>query len=90
MLAAQIVCGGVGLLALCLANIVQPKRVSMKVRIEVEIDDDSFQPMPGHEMARILRGVADEMDSRGQCTAKTLHDCNGNHVGDVCLLGDWE
>jgi hypothetical protein len=51
----------------------------MAFKLEAATDNEAFQSDPRHEMARILRAVADSLESGregGHCL-----DLNGNRVG---------
>lgn len=47
--------------------------------LNLDTGNDAFSDMPGDEVARILRAVADDVKS-GQWSGVLL-DCNGNRVG---------
>ncbi len=55
----------------------------MKFKIEIECNNAAFGDLPGFEVARLLRGVADEVDERDILPGETgpLRDYNGNRVG---------
>lgn len=59
----------------------------MKYTIKIECDNAAFEDVPGNEIARILRELADKVDG-GQdptdCDA-TVYDYNGNRVGEAKL-----
>jgi hypothetical protein len=53
----------------------------MKLKIEITMDNDAFEPDNGTEAARILRDLADEIDGATYPVAnwvKPLRDINGN------------
>jgi len=54
--------------------------------LTIKTDNEAFQPDAGPELARILRGLADDLDAgSGNITAAPLFDANGNRVGAVTL-----
>ena len=56
----------------------------MKLKIEITMDNDAFEPDNGTEAARILRDLADEIDGATYPVAnwvKPLRDINGNECG---------
>jgi len=56
----------------------------MKAKIEVKMDNAAFDEFPGVELARILRGLADDVeDGVAVGDASGLHDANGNKVGQI-------
>lgn len=52
----------------------------MKIRIEINTDNDSFQPDPIEEIRRILKETMDEF-LVSHATKKHIRDINGNTVG---------
>jgi hypothetical protein len=69
----------------------------MKITIEIECDNDAFQPRPEREVARILRGITATSIGAAfphQCAIACgeegggnikLRDANGNTVGSVTV-----
>lgn len=58
----------------------------MKLKIEIETDNDAFEPNGGSEAARILRDVADRIDGADVCDIGfSVRDINGNRVGKVSV-----
>jgi len=57
----------------------------MKLRVTIELDNAAFEPGPGQEVARILRGLADWSEDQGLLAGESIKllDINGNHVGKV-------
>jgi len=56
------------------------------VKITIKTANDAFQPNPCHEVARILRELADRIDGAGMPGKEevwTLRDVNGNTIGAV-------
>lgn len=54
--------------------------MSKIIRIEIHTGNAAFDGDPGVEVARTLRGIADEFESMGTAY-RTLRDINGNKVG---------
>lgn len=54
----------------------------MTYRIEIKTDNAAFEDDPGYEVARILRKLADRVESEGLDQVR-LMDINGNCVGSV-------
>lgn len=52
----------------------------MKLRIEIDTENDAFQPDPAPEVARLLL-VAAHRALRNDTSQGTLIDLNGNTVG---------
>ena len=50
--------------------------------VRVRLDNDAFQPDHRPELARILRGLATDLDRSGAMT-RTVRDINGNAVGEA-------
>jgi hypothetical protein len=57
----------------------------MKLIIEIQMDNDAFQPDNGTEAARILRQVAKVIDRESKADGfyLRLHDSNGGGVGEA-------
>ncbi len=53
-----------------------------QVVITLDTGNPAFDEQPATELARILRELADNIESDGQCD-RTLRDINGNIVGNV-------
>lgn len=60
----------------------------MKAQIEINLDNDAFQPSAGPELARIFRNLANDLDGfvDGRYGAELpsacrIADINGNRVG---------
>lgn len=53
----------------------------MEIKIRIKIVNAAFQDMPEYEVARMLRELADKLES-GRQPGKLL-DLNGNAVGSV-------
>jgi hypothetical protein len=56
----------------------------MKLRIEIVMENEAFEPENGVELARILRNVAAKIEGRGHVLRGTQVICldiNGNRVG---------
>lgn len=51
----------------------------MNAKIKILMDNAAFEDQPATELARILRNLAEKIES-GTC-ACTLYDLNGNSVG---------
>lgn len=49
--------------------------------IMMRTENAAFEAQPGAEAARILRDLADKLESNNRLVAATLEDCNGNLVG---------
>lgn len=64
----------------------------MKFTLEIDCDNDAFQPSPAAELARILREVAEDLDSDAandaDPTMHTIMDANGNTCGYYELTED--
>lgn len=66
--------------------------IEMKLKIEIEMDNDAFQGDPGGEVERILKTVSVRLDRHfGYAPDKEFScgvmDANGNTVGRVELDG---
>lgn len=54
--------------------------------VQMTCDNDAFQPDPNAEIARILRVMADRIESGDRYdTFRNIHDSNGNVVGVFAL-----
>lgn len=58
----------------------------MNFKLTVDCNNDAFEPFPNDELARILRRLADRLDSAASPDAGTLADANGNTVGSFAFL----
>ena len=54
----------------------------MTFKLEIEMENDAFLPIPGDELGRILLNISDKVDGCNikQC-AGVCHDSYGNKVG---------
>lgn len=60
----------------------------MKLAINIDLDNDAFQPEAGEEVARILRDAADRCERLGNLfddLRANLRDVNGNTVGALTV-----
>ena len=66
----------------------------MRFKLEISTDNAAFQGAneddhseapTALELARILRNLAGAMEDECEVGHRTLHDINGNRVGDCCL-----
>ena len=65
----------------------------MTLKIEIEMDNEAFQPDNGGEAARILRALADTIDGDSLDSSDRLPglmDVNGNRVGSATVTQDGE
>lgn len=63
----------------------------MRYLIEIATDNDAFFPEPGPELARILRQLAERIESAGPeelGAGVRLLDYNGNGVGRATLVAE--
>jgi hypothetical protein len=62
-----------------------------KVVIEIECENDAFEPHPEVEVASILRDLSDRLLSAGDIQEGNpkLYDSDGNHVGTIRLVA-WQ
>ena len=63
----------------------------MRYLVEIATDNDAFYPEPGPELARILRKLADRIETAAPdelTDAGRLMDYNGNTVGSAALSED--
>jgi hypothetical protein len=51
------------------------------LQIHFKTDNAAFDDMPGLEIARILRALADKLESATSAANGPIHDVNGNRVG---------
>lgn len=51
-------------------------------------EDDHSAPAQGQELARILRKLADSVEDCQEPNGATLHDSNGNRVGEMEVWGN--
>jgi hypothetical protein len=58
----------------------------MKYTIEIDTSNAAFDDAPMHEVARILRELADYLEETDNATDQPLRDVNGNRVGRAGLL----
>ena len=64
---------------------------AMRYLVEIATDNDAFYPEPGPELARILRKLAERIETAApdELTAPVrLMDYNGNTVGSAVLSED--
>lgn len=57
-----------------------------KVQLTVNIENAAFEDQPEHELVRILRKLADTLESRGLDDDISIKDINGNTVGKFWVL----
>lgn len=59
-----------------------------KVVIEIECENDAFDPSPEQELASILGGLSDRLVSGGDIRdhGPKLYDSDGNPVGTIRLV----
>ncbi len=50
------------------------------ITIKIETENDAFHPLQEFETARILRELADRIETNSEIT--TIRDVNGNKVGE--------
>ena len=64
----------------------------MKAKIEINLDNDAFQPSAGPELARILRNLANDLDEHPDACEIVVVDINGNSVGhfEIEQIEDWQ
>jgi hypothetical protein len=60
----------------------------MKAKIEINLNNDAFQPSAGPELARILRNLAQDLDDYPDALGVSVMDVNGNTVGSLEVVGD--
>lgn len=65
----------------------------MIFKLSITCDNAAFEDAPGDELARILRRLADRLESGAPASqfaarfdAVSLHDVNGNKVGFVRIM----
>lgn len=56
-------------------------------QLSIKCDNAAFEDAPGEEVARILRKIADILEStcHGEDVSGTCRDANGNRVGEWSL-----
>jgi len=59
----------------------------MRAKIEIEMGNAAFEDDPAPELVRILRKLADDIESSGADTLP-LRDINGNRVGIFDVFAD--
>jgi len=59
----------------------------MQALIEIQMDGTAFRQAPASELGRILRLLAQRIETEGPDTA-TLHDSDGKSVGSFRLAGE--
>lgn len=57
----------------------------MEFRLTIACDNESFEPRPDYELARLLRETALRIE--GGDTDHRIMDSNGNTVGSCTLVG---
>lgn len=55
----------------------------MGLKIEFETDNAAFDDAPEIEAARILRDLADKLESHGHYLSMNVRDVNGNTIGRI-------
>lgn len=55
------------------------------VTIKIGTGNAAFEDLPGVEIARILRHLADQFEECGEAP-HAIRDANGNHCGEVQIL----
>jgi hypothetical protein len=60
----------------------------MKAKIEINLNNDAFQPSAGPELARILRNLAQDLDDYPDALGIGVMDVNGNTVGNLEIVDD--
>ena len=55
--------------------------------IIIDTNNDAFRPDPAPEVARILRRIAEELESGREPSVP--RDINGNRCGNIIIEGDW-
>ena len=53
----------------------------MEFKLKINTDNDAFQSASTHEIARILRKLADKVED-SDMEGGYLHDINGNRIGE--------
>jgi hypothetical protein len=61
-------------------------------RLYIRTGNDAFADNPAPELARILRSIADKIETEGEApwAYQTVRDINGNDVGRYALKGEGE
>jgi len=66
----------------------------MKAKIEINLDNDAFQPSAGPELARVLHNLADDLEDWPDADVIIIKDVNGNSVGryenEMEQVDDWQ
>lgn len=57
----------------------------MQAKIVVDMDNGAFEDAPGSELVRVLRNLADRIESEGPDYVG-LFDSNGNKVGTFTII----
>lgn len=57
--------------------------------LQISTDGSAFEGFSGHEVARLLRGVAKRVES-GEEVDGSVFDLNGNRCGSWCLEAEEE
>ena len=60
----------------------------MKLKIEIDCNNDAFQPAPVWEIVAILAAASRKLENKwtqGEKLQDDLFDCNGNKVGKMSL-----
>jgi len=61
----------------------------MKFTLSIDTDNAAFEPDEAEEIARILRALANRITREGLSGFfETIHDVNGNDVGQYALKPD--
>lgn len=64
----------------------------MRIQIDIDLENDAFQPDPASEVGRLLREIARDLESGRlrmvDSMTKRLHDVNGNNVGGLEITED--
>jgi len=63
----------------------------MKATIEINLDNAVFQLGGGLELARLLRGLAEDIENNNACNLGSyiaIIDVNGNKVGEFEVVGE--
>lgn len=58
----------------------------MRFVVTIDTDNAAFDGLPGYELARILRELANDMGAHGNAVSRALADANGNVVGKSELV----
>lgn len=61
------------------------------ITLTIQCDNAAFEPEPEYEIARILRELADKIESNVlEEISCGLHDINGNNVGNLHVINEPE